>query len=567
MEKIETSPQFKSTSLCVPSPTASHIASLNGARLQIRCLFSLELVRSIPLPPSQDLRNSKIAWSPPSTTSCGSSTPPRHTPSAQSHRILIADDDTVRVYDLRDLKWNAVINNGSGGMGKNVHAEFGPTEDEVAVFSDFGSRVAVWCLRTGRTVEIKDPKFSGKERRGWGYRPVLNGKGETGGGKETGVMAILCRSSGQDVLMLLAPKTYNVIKKAEIPTVDAQGLKWSRDGRWIAVWDAPSAGYRVCIYTADGHLYQTIDRESPSEYNEWSIEGLGIKTVEWVPGNKWLAVGGWDRRVRILSSRTFSPVVFLDHTAQIDIPTTPVYTEQVDGRGNRTYSITQQPVTPPKAQTEKNAPAPKKGISIMAFNTDGTMCATRDDSTPTTVWIWDLRTLQPLTILIQHAPIKSLLWHPTLPSHLLIHTAQDAPILYLYALPSLSASSSSRAPGPPEILTLAGSIAKPAGSAPPRWDAKWLATRADKRPALVLAHQQAHVLVWPDGKDTILRFDEQDGEQSDDSLYDILTGRTPVPRLDASEREEEDSTGFLGVEEEDEGSTGGEGDREGEGRV
>lgn len=427
-----------------------------------------------------------------------------------------------------------MISNGSGGMGKNVYVEFGRDEDEVLVWSGFASRVVLWCLKTGRSVEVRDPKFEGKGGKGWGFRPSLE---DSGSGARGGVLAMLCRTAGQDILLLLAPRTYAVLKRVELTTIDAQGIKWSRDGRWIAVWDSASAGFKLCIYTADGHLYQTITREASEEFNEWAVEGLGIKTVEWVPGDKWLAVGGWDRRVRILSTRTFSPVVFLDHTAQICVPNAPVYTEQVDAVGARSYMLTPQPVTPPKAPVEKQEISlMKKGISILAFNHDGTLCATRDDSTPTTIWIWDLRSLKPRTILIQHAPVKSLLWHPSSSSQLLIQSTQEHPIIYIYTIPNLSASSllprNSQTAESPSILDLSAKIAKTAGSLPPKWEAKWLHTPADKKPALVFGHSQGYILVWPEGKDQILRFERADeDDESDDSLYDILTGRTPVPPL------------------------------------
>jgi WD40 repeat protein len=449
----------------------------------------------------------------------------------------LADDDTTRVYDLRDDKWNAVISNGSGGMGKNVNVEFGRDEDEVLIWSDFAGRVMVWCLKTGRTVDIRDPKFSGKDSRGWGYRPCGEEQGVGGRGS---VLALLCRSPGVDVLMLLAPKTYAVLKRVDLATQDAQGVRWSRDGRWLAVWDAASVGYSLCIYTADGHLYRTISRELPDELNEWGIEGLGIKTVEWVPGNEWLAVGGWDRRVRILSTKTFSPVVYLDHTAEICVPSASVYTEQIDARGFRSFELAQQPATPPKAPVEKHDTGlMKQGISTVAFNKDGTLCATRDDSTPTTVWIWDLRSLQPRTILILHSPVKALQWHPSYPSHLLIQSAHDSPTLYLYTALSFSSSTSSSghpAAGPPTILSLSDNLTKPAGSVPAKWTARWLNTQSDKKPAMVVGHQQGYILVWPEGKDQILRFEGQDEDESDDSLYDILTGRTPVPPLRDSAR-------------------------------
>ncbi|KAL1598701.1 hypothetical protein SLS60_007841 [Paraconiothyrium brasiliense] len=544
METVDVSPQYKATSPSAPSPTASHIACLSGARLQIRSLATFELVRNISLPSSHDVRRSQLAWSPPSTSPNGALTPPRRlsTFPPRSHRVLVADDDTTRVYDLRDEKWNAVINNGSGGMGKNINVEFGRDENEVLVWSDFVSRVMVWSLKTGRTVEIRDPKFSGKESRGWGYRRCVE-EGVDGRGS---VLALLCRSLGVDVLMLLAPGTYAVIKRVELATQDAQGIRWSRDGRWLAVWDAASLGYGLCIYTADGHLYRTISHDPSDELDKWGIEGLGIKTVQWVPGNEWLAVGGWDRRVRILSTKTFSPVVYLDHTTQIQVPSASVYAEQVDARGFRSFVLAQQPATPPKALVEKNDTGlMKQGISIMAFNKDGTICATRDDSTPTTVWIWDLCTLQPRTILILHSPFKALQWHPSYPSRLLIQSTHDSPTLYLYTADPFFSSKSSctnSAAGPPTSLSLSDSFIKPAGSAPANWTARWLNTEADKKSAMVIGHQQGYVLVWPDGKDQVLRFEGQEGDESDDSLYDILTGRTPVPPLrDSARRRSHDS--------------------------
>ncbi|KAH7406779.1 hypothetical protein DE146DRAFT_753331 [Phaeosphaeria sp. MPI-PUGE-AT-0046c] len=540
MDSADVSPQYKATSLSVPSPSASHIACLSGARLHVRCLATSEIIRSIGLPPSHDARTSRIAWSPPSSslsTSHSSSTPARRSQASTSNRVLVFDDETTRVYDVRDEKWSAVISNGSGGMGKNVHVEFGATEDEVLVWSDFAACLKVWCLRTGRAVEIRDPKFPGKEGKGWGYRPSSTLRNEHGR-----VMALLCRTSGTDVLLLLSAKTYGILSRVELSTIDAANLKWSHDGRWLAIWDGASAGYSLHIYTADGHLYRAITREPAEDLDSWGIEGLGIKSVEWMPGNEKLAVGGWDRRVRILSTRTFSPVVFLDHTATIHIPSAPVYTEHVDGQENRSYVLTAQPTTPPKAPLEKNETAlMKQGISLMAFNKDGTLCATRDDMTPSTVWVWDLQSLKPRTILIQFAPVKSLQWHLHDPSRLLIQTTHAAPAVYVYNAQSLprstsssassSSSSSSTSQSPPAILDLAPHIAKPTGTLPARWTTSWLPTPAEKKPVFTLGHQQGYVLVWPEGKDQILRFEHGDVEEEEDSLYDILTGRTPVPRI------------------------------------
>jgi WD40 repeat protein len=460
-------------------------------------------------------------------------------------------------------------------MGKNVHAEFGSNEDEVLVWSDFTACVKIWCLKTGRAVDIRDPKFLGKDGKGWGYRPSRDAR-TSGGSARGGVLALLCRAAGADILLLLATGTYKVLNRVELTTTDAAGLRWSRDGRWLAIWDASSAGYKLHIYTADGHLYRTLTREPSDDVSEWDVEGLGIKTLEWVPGNERLAVGGWDRRVRILSTRTFAPVVFLDHTPAIDVPSTPVYSERIDSQGNRSFATTQQPVTPPKAALEKNETGlMKQGIGLVTFNADGTLCATRDDSTPCTVWIWDLTILRPQCILIQYSPARNLLWHPTNPNRLLIQTAQDEPTVYLYTAASTHIPASSTSSSPtvhassrsfqhlPAILTLSSQITRPAGSAPARWTTSWLSTPPDKKPVFIFGHQQAYVLLWPEGKDRILRFEREDEDEqgdSDDSLFDILTGRTPIPELGMS-RMDEDGDGREMVEgEEEEEEVSGYGD-------
>ncbi|OCK74239.1 WD40 repeat-like protein [Lepidopterella palustris CBS 459.81] len=503
---MEVSQQFKTTHYSVPSPDSAYIASLNGARLQIRSTISLELIRSISLPSEQNIRGTVIRWAPVPDN-------------GRSRRFFLSDENNARVWDLYDEKWTAVINNGSGGMGKIVNGDFGCTEDEVILFSDFGAKVTIWSLASGRSVEIKDPKFS--TVKGYGYR------------LKTGIFALLSRPAGQDIVTLHAPGTYFVLKTITLASVDAQGLRWSPDGRWLVVWDAPSSGYRVLVYTADGHLFRMYSGEREGE-----VCGLGVKCVEWTPRGDGLAIGGWDKRVTLLSTRTFSPVVFLDHTPSVQLTNGSVWQEAVSASSARSYAITAQPISPPVAVSSPSDSSPKVGISIAAFNADGTLVATRDDSTPTTVWLWDLTHMASRTVIIQHAPVKHLLWHPTIPDLLLIQCAHDDPVLYLW-------SSTANAP---EIITV--SLQKGLGNTAARLESKWLPTPRDRKPALIFGHTQSYILVWPQGRDPILKF-EHDGEEregereddSEDSLYNILTGRTPVPRLDNSIRDFEADEG------------------------
>jgi WD40 repeat protein len=207
-------------------------------------------------------------------------------PSEDHLRILVFTDESVRVWDLGAPSWAATVNNGSAGMGKIVNAEFGRTRNEVLVFSDFGSKVTIWSLVTGRNVEIRDPKFPNS--RGYAYRK-----------KSGDLFSLLTRPGAQDMLTLHAPNSYKVIKSVALPTMDAQGMKWSPDQTWIAVWDTASVGQIIYIFTSDLCLYRTY-----TGTDEAGIGSAGIRTLDWSPAGQYLAVGGTDHRITLLSTRT-----------------------------------------------------------------------------------------------------------------------------------------------------------------------------------------------------------------------------------------------------------------------
>ena len=398
----------------------------------------------------------------------------------------------MRVWDIQDNEWSATIDNGSGGMGKIANAEFGADDTEVLVFAGFNAQVTVWSLWTGRSVEIKDPKFAAK-----------------GHGRNKN-FALLSRPASHDVVTIHAPRSYGVLKTFNPPTSDAQGLQWSPNGKWLAIWDNASTGFKVLIYTADGNLYRTYT----GDYFDDELQGLGVKTIEWSPNGDFLAIGGYENTITLLSTRTFCPAIHLAHTNIVSPSSSTIFTEHANpsSESGRAYTTANTSISPPTSNASSNE-RPAIGTSILAFNSTGSQLASRDDAHPTTVWIWDLAALRSRAVLVQHSVVKKVVWHPSDPDLLLIHCIQGENLLYVW-------DTKAESNGAPRILQIP-TAARMSGKA----DARWL--RSSGRTAILYGDANSSTVLWPDGREPVSpNWSSNSSVQSDDddSLYKILSG-------------------------------------------
>lgn len=399
----------------VPSPDGRFVATVFESRLLIRSSTQSAILQSFPLPRDTASTWRFLQWSGQSGAKTDISDQTQRdsrdgsSPSISS-RILLANGDTVLIWEVGDSQWSAVIDGATSNLGEVARVLFGFTANEILVFSSFGIKVTIWSLATSRGFEIKDPKSL---PACYDYRP------------RTGHLAILTRDSAHDTLMLLAPRTYELIRSVDLTTVDAQGVKWSPDGQWLVVWDAGSMGYKVSVYTADGHLFKTYSGGQDAD----NI-GMGVKTLKWSPSGSTLNIGGFDQRIVILQKNTFSPSIAFEHTGTIDDPKIAVWEEQIRASKERSYMMASQPTCPPAQSTD--ASASNTGVSTIEYNIDGSLFATRDESTPSTVWIWSPKLPSAVVILIHHSPVKRVRWHPEIAGLLLIHCNIVDPVIHLW---------------------------------------------------------------------------------------------------------------------------------------
>ncbi|ODQ54748.1 hypothetical protein SAICODRAFT_69933 [Saitoella complicata NRRL Y-17804] len=390
---MEFSPLFKSSlpSGAVPSTTGRFIASLTQTppRLVIRSADSLAVKRVIALPAELATKAHTIKWAPPHVILAEDGA------EEGDERLLVADEKTVKVYGVHDEAFEANITEGIGGV-RGV--DWDRTGDNILIFSDFQLKLTVWSLSASAGAIIYHPKFPNK---GHAYRPG------------SPYLALMTRTpTAHDAVSLFdtSMSPWRLARTWRLPTVDAQGLQWSSCGQWLAVWDS-SVEYSIHIYTVDG---RSLKSYSAYRTGSEGAPGLGIKTVSWK--GDFLALGSYDGKVRLLN-QWFTPVLELTHSSTIrcgakvwrEIAAAPAMGVTPG------YEIASQPCCPPTFNVTGTGAdvVGKLGVGVCMFNADGTLLATRTDHMPTTLWIWDLRILAPIAILVQRAPIRSVQWNPT----------------------------------------------------------------------------------------------------------------------------------------------------------
>ncbi|GAA5953579.1 hypothetical protein JCM8115_004097 [Rhodotorula mucilaginosa] len=244
---------------------------------------------------------------------------------------------------------------------------------------------------------------------------------------------------------------------AEAALIDLVGVKWSPCGRFIAAWTSVT-DYRVLILSPLGHLLgnfapyaslipspatpsstkaatrlparptksasapstsakqqqpprggESISRGKDSDHDRARSErstaayvGLGIRTVEWHPSGEYLAVAGWDGKVRILTRFGWIAVAELSLPtpssggAKLAHPITvwrepPQWVEKTRGRGILAFESPTLPCAlPTPLPLDLTRPNPRMGIERIVWSPSGRWCAVTNAGYPTLLAIYSI---------------------------------------------------------------------------------------------------------------------------------------------------------------------------------
>ncbi|KAJ6446334.1 WD40 domain-containing protein [Purpureocillium lavendulum] len=342
--------------------------------------------------------------------------------SPSSSNILVATASHVQVSSAADSSFKASIRIPACPSGKPGLIYFGAGDYEVLLCSLFGLKLSIIDLTTSKIVEIGSPKLhhASSAPRGFSIRPG------------TGHLAVLSRVGGKDMVSIHGPGARHVERSWSPDTIDCQGMLWTPDGTWLLVWESPSQGHQLSIFTADGQHFRTLGAANLLLDHSLPTDGAleaGIKTCQLSPDAALCALGDHSAGVTILDTRTWRACLRLMHpTIIIPRDTTQVWQEQVSsaGQGHSTQSFVRatQMVAPPAQSSEAKHAAPlSPGCSMAAFDASSTLLATRLDDSPCAIWIWDVAAAELRAVLIFHSAV-GFSWHPSV-RELLLVTCQD----------------------------------------------------------------------------------------------------------------------------------------------
>jgi WD40 repeat protein len=206
---------------------------------------------------------------------------------------LVAITDQIHVFSALDGDFHGFVQIPHPVVAKPASVGFGATDDEVCVFSPVGIKLTIVNLTSSKTVEINNPKFFGSVSalRGCSFRP------------RTHHLALLTRAAGKDMVSIHAAETHEIQRSWSPDTVDAQGLVWSPDGRWLVMWDSPAHGNRVIFFTADGHVFKDWCGGHPqTALDDMDQYGPGVRTLAFSPNGRYTAVADGSNHICILNN-------------------------------------------------------------------------------------------------------------------------------------------------------------------------------------------------------------------------------------------------------------------------
>lgn len=164
-------------------------------------------------------------------------------------------------------------------------------------------------------------------------------------------------------------------------------------------WDS-SIEYKLLVYTPAGELLHSY---SPYQ------NALGIQTINLSPQGTYIGISSYDNKIRVLHHVTWARLGEFTHSDVLkEAKDFYVYNEEeyVDPNGHISahYGFLDVPV--------KLGTVNALGVSLLRWNHNSTFLASKSDSTPNAIWIWDNISCSIKSVILHLHSIKDADWSP-----------------------------------------------------------------------------------------------------------------------------------------------------------
>lgn len=328
----------------------------------------------------------------------------------------------VQIWSVQDSEWSCRIDEGLAGVS---YARWDNSSRRVLVASNFQLYLSIWTLEENATAtQIRYPKYP---NRGLAFS------------RDGAWLAVLRRFDCQDRLSVYDANNDMAQLSDVALSGDSADICWINDAT-IAVWDRPGKSPRCLMYSLSG--------EQLADLGNYPL----MRCLVAAPSAQLLAVCCLDGCVQLLSSAKRSMLATLRHELQVAFQEAGddevAILEELDSKhlagaeGIRGYQnisasngmlhLEERSSTEPAVDSEG---LPRQGIVSASWSPDERYLATKHESYPSVVWVWDLGKLILTAVLKHQSPVRSFCWDPSTTaranaSRLAITTAD--PVFFLW---------------------------------------------------------------------------------------------------------------------------------------
>ena len=349
--------------LCSFSPNSTFLSIAKNTSLIIYSTSTLLITHKFIFPN----QITQIEWSPDSTL------------------ILISffKNGLCEIRSVTNPNWICSINQSQSGI---INSRWTPDSRKIIITNDFNVRLSIWSLIDKSTIYINGPKC---EKKGISFSS--NGY----------FMALAERDNSKDYIGVYFTGDFSLVSRFNVDTFDLNDISWSKDNTSIVVWDS-NLECKFCIYSPTGNLIKVIQ---PYKY------GLGIEDAKFSINYHYFLIGFNDGNIRIYNSITWNFVSELNHNINIlqEDSFVNVFKEE-EIKGKNKFSKYKEGTFPFKLSNVNF-----KGIGTISqieCSFDSKLIASRNDSIPNAVFIWEINSLKLNTVIVHIKNVKDFKWSP-----------------------------------------------------------------------------------------------------------------------------------------------------------